>query len=151
MRGFIERAIALVQRDAPRCAAGVADALGPIGIAIVIDGEPALIRAPAGQLTVASPDSGGGRGEVIVEVVTRGEVVLDLVDGADELLPVILANRVRVRTPPEHAYRLFEVVKLFVEGCARSAGGPALLDEFRTHVAAAAKRSGYGEGRMEVP
>jgi hypothetical protein len=139
---FVSRALQLVQREAPRCAAALGDALGPIVLDLVIDGEHMWMTSVAGRVAIGpARDPRDPEATILAEVVTRGAVVLALVDGTDALLPAILANRVRVRTPPAHAHRLFEVVNRFVEGCARAPGGPALLDAFRGHVSTTDERS----------
>jgi hypothetical protein len=138
---FVSRALQLVQREAPRCAAALGDALGPIVLDLVIDGERTRMTTSAGRVVIGPRDPVDLEGTILAEVVTRSAVVLALVDGTDALLPAILANRVRVRTPPAHAHRLFEVVNRFVEGCARAPGGPALLDAFRGHVSTTDERS----------
>jgi geranylgeranyl pyrophosphate synthase len=74
-------------------------------------------------------------------VATTGGALLALLDGRDELHPAIVANRVRVRAMPRDAERLFDAMRYFVEGCARSSAAPALLEEFRSQVGASRERT----------
>jgi hypothetical protein len=64
-------------------------------------------------------------------VATTGRALLALVAGKDELYPAIVANRVRVRAAPRDAERLFDALRWFVEGCARSRAAPALLAAYQ--------------------
>ncbi|HEX7837112.1 MAG TPA: hypothetical protein VF469_06585, partial [Kofleriaceae bacterium] len=48
--------------------------------------------------------------------------------------PAIVANRVRVRAAPRDAERLFDALRWFVEGCARSRAAPVLLAAYQRDV-----------------
>lgn len=135
---LLARALALVARDAPRCAAALADRLAGSAIAITIDGELAVVRATVRGVAVERElDSGAAA----IEVTASSRHVLALLSGADELYPAVRTNRVRVRAAREHAARVFDVVRLLIEGCARSPEGPALLAGFRDLATEVAERN----------
>jgi len=141
-RSFLTAGLAAVHRDAPACARAVAAALGPAVIELAVDGERALVRRdgdrvvafaatdPAIDLAAARARSGQPR----VDVATTGRALLALIGGEDELYPAIVANRVRVRAAPRDAERLFDALRWFVEGCARSRAAPALLAEYQRNI-----------------
>jgi hypothetical protein len=139
--GLLAASLAAIERDAPACARAIAAALGTAVIELVVDGEPVVVHggprvtlAPAG----AGPD--GWPGTPGVHVATTGPALLALVDGDDELAPAVIANRVRVRAAPGQAERLFDAMRRFVEGCARTTEGPALLAAYRRQAGAPANR-----------
>jgi len=136
---FLAASLAAVQRDAPRCAEAMATAIGPATIALVVDGEQVVVRAQrevtiermAAELATADP----------VHVATTGAALLALLEGRDELHPAIVANRVRVRAAARDAEKLFDAMRYFVEGCARSSAAPALFSDFRSRVGASQERT----------
>jgi hypothetical protein len=135
---LLSRALALVARDAPRCAAALADRVAGAAIAITIDGELAIVRATARGIVAEREPAAP---VAAIEVTASSRDVLALLSGGDELYPAVRANRVRVRAAREHAARLFDVVRLLIEGCARSPDGPALLAEFRDLATEVAERN----------
>jgi hypothetical protein len=135
---FLAAGLAAVDRDAPACARAVSAALGPAVIELSVDGERIAVRGE-GDRVVAGAAAGAAiepsrSGRPRVEVATTGRALLALVAGKDELYPAIVANRVRVRAAPRDAERLFDALRWFVEGCARSRAAPALLAEYRRNI-----------------
>jgi hypothetical protein len=125
--GFLVASLAAVKRDVPACAVQIAAALGATAIELVVDGERMIVRAGP-EIVV-----GGAARELgaTVHVSTTARALLALVDGEDELFSAILDNRVRVRAAPGDAERLFDALRWFVEGCARTSSAPALLAAYR--------------------
>src|SRR5262245_55238459 len=136
---FLAAALAAVERDAPSCAEAMAAAIGPVTIALVVDGEPVVGRAER-QVTLERPSAQPAPAHP-VDVATTGAALLALLDGRDELHPAIVANRVRVRAAPRDAERLFDALRYFVEGCARSSAAPALLAALRSQVGSRRERT----------
>jgi hypothetical protein len=128
--GFLVDSLAAIERDAPACARAIAAALGPAVIELVVDGERIAIRP---GLEIAVGRAVGERAPC-AEVSTTAPALLALLDGDDELYPAIVANRVRVRAAPCDAERLFDAVRWFVEGCARTRAAPELLAAYRCQV-----------------
>jgi hypothetical protein len=140
---FLAASLAAVQRDAASCAEAMAAAIGPVTIALVVDGEQVVVRAQR-EVTIARTASRTASKIASadpVHVVTTGGALLALIEGRDELHPAIVANRVRVRAAPRDAERLFDAMRYFVEGCARSNAAPALLADFRSQVCASQERT----------
>lgn len=132
---FLAASLAAVHRDAPACARAVAAALGPAVIELAVDGERVIVHA-RGERVVAGPASEPARPDgPRIDVATTARALLALLGGDDELYPAIAANRVRVRAAPGDAGRLFDALRWFVEGCARSPAGPALLADYQRNIA----------------
>lgn len=132
--GFLVASLAAVQRDAPVCARAVATALGAAVIELIVDGEPAILRGGPEVVVGAAARRLARARRPEVEVATTARALLALLDGGDELYPAVVDNRVRVRAAPRDAERLFDVMRWFIEGCARTRSAPALLAAYRGHV-----------------
>jgi hypothetical protein len=129
--GFLVASLGAVKRDAPACANAIATALGPAAIELVVDAERMIVRA--GPEVVVGPVTSdlARRGGPPIHVATTARALLALIDGEDELYAAIVDNRVRVRAAPRDAERLFDAMRWFVEGCARTSAAPALLAAYR--------------------
>ena len=138
---FLADSLAAVKRDAAGCADAMAAALGPVVIDVAVDGERTVVYRD-GAVRVADPSTHPAlAGRPIVHVATTARTLLDLAAGRDELLPAIVANRIRVRAAMRDAGRLFDVMRLFVEGNARSRAAPALFAEYHRQVTHESRRS----------
>lgn len=126
--------LAAIRRDAPACARAIAGALGPTVVAVTVDGD-RVVLGPGAE--IAGPDACAAPD---VEVATTARALLALLDGHDELYPALVDNRVRVRAAPHDAGRLFDAMRWFVEGCARTRAAPALLAAYRGRVERTARR-----------
>jgi hypothetical protein len=124
---FLRASLAAVRRDAAPSARAVAAALGATAVELAVDGERLVVRA-CPELVV---ELAGGAARPAVHVATTARALLALLDGNDELHPAIADNRVRVRAAAGDAARLFDAMRSFVEGCARTAAAPELLAAFR--------------------
>jgi hypothetical protein len=124
---FLRASLAAVRRDAPPSARAVAAALGATAVELAVDDERMVVRACPD--VVVEPTGGAARSAV--HVATSARALLALLDGGDELYPAIVDNRVRVRAPAGDAARLFDALRSFVEGCARTPAAPELLAAFR--------------------
>jgi hypothetical protein len=133
-RSFLTAGLAAVQRDAPACARAVAAALGPAVIELAVDGERVAVRSDGGRVVAGAAIELARSGRPRVGVVTTGRALLALIGGKDELYPAIVANRVRVQAAPRDAERLFDALRWFIEGCARSRAAPALLAEYQRSI-----------------
>lgn len=129
-RALLRASLAAVQRDAPASARATATALGAAAVELTVDGERLVIRAGP-ELAVEPAAPAPCAAEPAVEVATTAAALVALLDGRDELAPAILANRVRVRAAAADAARLFDAMRWFVEGCARSADAAELLAALR--------------------
>lgn len=138
---LVTASLAAVERDAPACARAVAAALGRAVIELVVDGERVTVRGDGVRVAAAPAASAATLAGVIagpvrpdlprVDVATTGRALLALLAGQDELYPAILDGRVRVRAAPREVERLFDALRRFVEGCARSRAAPALLADYQ--------------------
>jgi hypothetical protein len=126
--GFLRASLVAMTRDAPACAHAMAAALGATSVALIVDGDPLVVRPGPEVVVGATPVA---RLAAEMHVATTSPALLALLDGTDELYPAILAQRIRVRAAPHHAERLFDALRFFVEGCARSSSAPALLAAYR--------------------
>jgi hypothetical protein len=132
---FLVNALASVRRDAPACAAAMARALGPTGVIVEVSGEVvAIASSPDGLAAMAIASDGVGRDPARPRLSVGARTLLELVDGEHELLPTVLANALRVRAAAADAARLFDAVRLFVEGCARSGAAVEQLSVYRAQV-----------------
>jgi hypothetical protein len=140
---FLSDSLAAIRRDAAPCADALAAALGPVVIDLIVDGERTVVyRDRDRDVRVAATSTElAAAGRPIVDVATTASTLLDLASGRDELLRAIVANRVRVRAAMQHAERLFDVMRLFVEGNARSRAAPALFAEYQRQVTHDSRRS----------
>jgi hypothetical protein len=141
---FVSDSLDAIVRDAPGCGAALAVALDAVVLDLVVDDERAVVYRDGHVRAVAAPvaqTSPAIPGRPIVHVATTARTVLDLASGRDELLPAILANRIRVRAAMHDAERLFDVLRLFVEGNARSSAAPALFAEYHRQVTHESRRS----------
>ena len=131
---FLAAGLAAVHRDAPACARAIAAARGPAVIELAVDGERVAGCGEGGRVVAGAAIERARSGRPRVGVVTTGRALLALVGGQDELYPAIVAGRVRVRAAPRDAERLFDALRWFVEGCARSRAAPALLAAYRRNI-----------------
>ena len=138
---FLTDSLAAIRRDAAPCADALAAALGPVVIDLVVDGDRTVVYRHGAVRVAAASTRLALTGRPIVCVATTARTLLDLVDGRDELLPAILANRLRVRAAMRDAERLFDVMRLFVEGNARSSAAPGLFAEYQQQVTHDSRRS----------
>ena len=139
---FLADSLDAITRDAPACADALAATLGPAVIDLVIDGERTVVYRDRDRVRVTAASTRlSAAGGPIVRVATTARTLLDLADGRDELLPAILANRIRVRAAERDAERLFDVMRLFVEGNARSRAAPGLFAEYHRQVTHESRRS----------
>jgi hypothetical protein len=122
--------LAAVRREAPACARALAAALGSTRIELAVDGERMIVRAGPEIVVGAAAHELARSGRPEVVVATTARTLLALLDG-DELYPALVDNRVRVRAAPRDAERLFDAMRWFVEGCARTRSAPALLASYR--------------------
>ena len=131
--GFLVASLGAVKRDAPACANAIASAIGPAGIELVVDAERMVVHAGPEIVIVVGPAASdlARRGGLAIHVATTARALLALIDGEDELYAAIVDNRVRVRAARRDAERLFDAMRWFVEGCARTSAAPALLAEYR--------------------
>jgi len=123
---FLRASVVAVRRDAPACARAAAAALGATAVELTVDGERMVIRACPELVVEPVRDAAAA-----VHVATTAPALFALLDGGDELAPAIVANRVCVRAAAGDAARLFDAMRGFVEGCARSAAAPELLAAYR--------------------
>lgn len=130
LAAFLGASLAAIRRDAAPSARAVAAALGATVVELAVDGERVVIRA-CPELVV---EPAGAMPRPSAEVDTTGRALLALLDGDDELYPAIVDGRVRVRAAAGDAARLFDAMRGFVEGCARTADAPELLVAFRRRV-----------------
>ena len=141
---FVSASLDAIKRDAPGCAAALAAALDSVVIDLAVDGERTVVYRDGDLRAIAGPGTQTAAalsGRPIVHVATTARTLLDLTDGRDELLPAILANRIRVRAAMHDAERLFDVLRLFVEGNARSSAAPGLFAEYHRQVTHESRRS----------
>lgn len=141
---FLSDSLDAIRRDAPACAAALAAALDAVVIDLVVDGERTFVYRDGDVRAAAAampPTPLAISGRPIVHVATTARTLLDLADGRDELLPAIVANRLRVRAAMRDAERLFDVMRLFVEGNARSSAAPGLFAEYQRQVTHESRRS----------
>jgi hypothetical protein len=124
---LVRDCLAAIEREAPAASRALAERLGPTAIELVVDDELVFVEAGEGRLEVKDTASPWPR----VHVRATGRALLDLVDGEDELVAAVLANRLRVRAAPRDASRLFDAMRLFVEGSARAPGAWAALARYR--------------------
>jgi hypothetical protein len=138
---FLSDSLAAIRRDAAPCADALAAALGPVVIDLIVDGERTVVYRDRDVRVAATSTELAAAGRPIVDVATTASTLLDLASGRDELLRAIVANRIRVRAAMQHAERLFDVMRLFVEGNARSRAAPALFAEYQRQVTHDSRRS----------
>jgi hypothetical protein len=136
---FLESALALVERDAPFCTAAMGAALARVRVVLQVDSERCVVLASGRSVRAfSSPAASLEPAPDCAVLCAAPEALLALVDGAD-LVGLLTSDRVRVRATPERAALLFDVMRLFVEGCARSPRIVPLLAAFRAEVESSSK------------
>jgi hypothetical protein len=136
---FLQSALALVERDAPFCTAAMGAALARMRVVLQVDNERCVVLAGGrGVCAVSEPATSLEPGPERAVFCAAPEALLALVDGAD-LVGLVTTDCLRVRATPECAAVLFDVMGLFVEGCARSPRVVTLLAAFRAEVESSSK------------
>jgi hypothetical protein len=137
---FLQTAIALVKRCAPFCADAMASALAATRLVVHLEGERCAVLVDGGSVRAHSaPEASLEPGADQAVLSTTSKTLLELVDGAG-LLDLVTSNRMRVRATPECAARVFDTLRLFVEGCARSPEIDPVLAAFRAQVESSSSR-----------
>jgi hypothetical protein len=130
---IVNAALADVTVDAPGCAEAMACALESSWVLARV-GEDALLARVDGGCLCVQPAGPIGEREPDVFLASTPRALLAVLEGTDALLDAIRADRVRVRAAATDAARLFELLRHFVEGVARSRDGASHLDRFRAYV-----------------
>jgi hypothetical protein len=138
---LVESALADVTVDAPQCATAMAHALDASRLLARVGSETMLARVESGAVRVL-PSPRDGAPETEAFLATTPRALLDLLEGKQRLLDAIRADRLHVRAAAADAARVFDLLRHFVEGVARSRAGASHFDRFRRHVDEQSKLGG---------
>jgi hypothetical protein len=132
---FAVQALAAVERDAPACTVAMAKAMGETRIVARVDGAPTVFRCEGASPKIDGSDPGPVEPDEHTALLeTTARALVHLLAGRDTLLDAVRSNAVRVRAPSGSAARLFDAMRAFVEGVARSPEATALYERFRRSV-----------------
>jgi hypothetical protein len=130
---FAARALHDLERDAPACAIAMATALGDTRIVARVDGETTVFWCEGKRPRLDGRDPGAVEPDERTALLeTTSRVLVDLLSGRNTLLSAVKSNAVRIRAPSRASARLFDAMRAFVEGVARSSDATSLYERFRT-------------------
>jgi hypothetical protein len=130
---FVTRALHDLERDAPACAIAMAAALGDTRIVARVDEETTVFWCEGKRPRLDDRDPGAVEPDERTALLeTTSRVLVDLLSGRETLLSAVKSNAVRIRAPSSTAARLFDAMRAFVEGVARSSDATFLYERFRT-------------------
>jgi hypothetical protein len=134
--GFLADALAGIQRDAPACAAVLASSLAATDVVVRVDGETMTLRTVGGRLELVAGggDSAADSTRGTARLVTTSGALLGILEGRTSLLCAVKSNAVCVRATPAGAAQLFDALRVFVEGVARSRDSVSAYERFRAQV-----------------
>jgi hypothetical protein len=130
----LERALAIVQEDAPAAYFRVLAELDGLMIALQVDGEAFAVRGVAAGLHLRA--AAAAAGPEAAELRTSRRTIVALIDGELSLLDAVLAGDLALRADAHALDRIARAGRAFAEGALRSRRMRALLDEFRAPAAA---------------
>lgn len=123
---FLEASLRVLAREAPASARRVADALGPAGVRVAVDGAARVVRGRGDALLCEAE-----RSPAAVDVATDRTTVLGLVDARTTLMDALLEERFRVRGPVEAVIRFDDALLAYLDGAVRCPSFPTLLRDYR--------------------
>jgi hypothetical protein len=134
--GFLADALAGIQRDAPACAAVLASSLAATDVVVRVDGETMTLRTVGGRLELVAGggDSAADSTRGTARLVTTSGALLGILEGRTSLLCAVKSNAVCVSATPAGAAQLFDALRVFVEGVARSRDSVSAYERFRAQV-----------------
>jgi hypothetical protein len=133
LAGFVRRALAAIRVEVPWAHEELTRALGASSTTLVVDGEPARVRAGGpGEVAVIAGD-----GAADVRCVTSSRTIIDLIGGRDTLLEAVEADRVALFGGVDALLGWHRVLEIFLHGAVRARASEGLLDEFRGRVSEA--------------
>jgi hypothetical protein len=129
---FVRRALDCIEQDAPACAVGMAKALADTRIVARVDEETTVFWCDGCRPRLDDRDPGDVAPDERTALLetTRG-ALSELLSGGTTLLRAVRSNAVRVRAPSATAARLFDAMRAFVEGVARSRDATSLYEQFQ--------------------
>jgi hypothetical protein len=139
-------ALECMTRDAPACMLAMARSVGSTRVLLLVDGETAVLRSDGPEicLTTDGDASTPLTDGPTATLVASSSTLLDVLDGRRSLLSAVRDNAVCVRASAADAAGLFDALRSFVEGVARSSDSPSAYERFRSYVAGARLARGGG-------
>jgi hypothetical protein len=125
--GFVRRALDAIQPEVPWAHEGLRRALAGWTTLLVVDGEPATIRAgsPSGIAVAAE------RNAADVVCTTTSRTIIDLISGRETLLDAVVSDRLELIGGIDALLTWHEMLQLFLHGAVRARAFEGLLGEFR--------------------
>lgn len=124
--GFVRRAVDAIRVEVPWAYEALLGALGGFTTTVVVDGEPATVRAAPLEIVVDALD-----GASDVRCVTTTRAILRLIGGDDTLLDAVQSDRVFVLGGVDAILVWHDVLEAFLHGAVRAREFDVLLAEFR--------------------
>jgi len=127
VRTLMKDALAALHAEAPAAGSAMAVALGHRHVRVDSESETFLLRSRHAKLTVE--DDPGGSAELTVRMPL--DAVVRLIDGAEDLLDAVRADRIHVQGALPDIVALREVMVWFVQGAIRSSTCSQLAERAR--------------------
>lgn len=136
--GFVRRALEAIRAEVPWAHDALRGALSGRTTLLVVDGEPATVRATPGHRSGAAQAPGievvAARVEPDVLCTTTSRAIVDLVGGRNTLLDAVLSDRVELLGEVSALVAFHDALSLFLHGAVRARAFEGLLQEFKTRV-----------------
>jgi hypothetical protein len=123
---FLRRSLDALARERPDVARRLAAEIGPLAVAIEVDGDRALLSSD-GRTVRCDQDARDAAVDVRADLTT----LLALIDGETSLEDAVLAERVLLRGDAPDLARFHDALWLYLQGAVRAPSFPALLAELR--------------------
>jgi hypothetical protein len=122
---FLERSLALLDRQAPAAYGAVVTTLGARSVNIEVDHERLALRAAGSRLVIVPLLP-----RATTSARTSRPALRRLLEGEQNLTSAILTDEVALYGSVEDLTTLYEALLCYFRGAVRSPGFPALLDDF---------------------
>ncbi len=130
--GFVRSALAALAAEVPWAYDGIVCALGSTSTTVVVDGEPATVRAGGNGVVVMA----GADADADTRCVTTTLEILDLVAGREALIDAIETDRVHLTGSVDALLRWCDTLEQFLHGAVRARAFDGLLVDFRARARA---------------
>lgn len=128
--GFVRRALTAIRAEVPWAYDALGKALSGRTTLLLVDGEPAAVRADA----KAGIEVGEARGESDVVCTTTSRAILDLIRGRETLLEAVLSDRIELRGEVDALLAWHDALEMFLHGAVRARAFEGLLKDFQARV-----------------
>ena len=123
---LLRRSVSQLETDVPDSYRHTLDALGPLVVALAVDGERFSLSG-GDRLVVTDGDTP----DAAVSITTTRATMLDVLDGHVALTGAVEGGAVAVRGSLEHVLRAHDTLRAYVHAATRAPSHHRLLDALR--------------------